>query len=214
MLTRVMLRLMLIGLLVIGVVAMLNTDANARSCGAWGCFTGSFIICTELTGTPHKASVVLFTLTNITVEAICRGPGINGQVVLGTASHPDIIIEATSETFEVDETGKVTACVEVEVDTPDQEICNNNWTKARGPDGTPSDAITYTDWVGQWFACVPETKNPNNDPDPCHDSVTGALTIAQEAFDTDMGFCTRTVERDENYVPIGGTCECTELNPD
>jgi hypothetical protein len=177
-------RVMLIGLLVIGAVAMLETDANAqRSCGAWGCSWGSTIMCAELTNAP-SGSRLRVTFTNITVEAICIGP--QDQVVRGRSSNPDIIAQEIVAPVEPG-TGHSTACVEVETDVPEDEICNNAWTKAPG-----SDAIISYNWIGEWL------------------SKQGRL------LDTDTGVCSGEPDRDENHVPQSGlgSCDCTEINPD
>jgi len=216
-------RVMLIGLSIIGVVAMLETDANAqRGCGGWGCCWCSAIsMCAEIKGVPKKPSIVVVTFTNVVIEAICIGP--QGQVVEGQASRPSITREVEDTDFEVDETGRIIACVKVETDIPQAEICNQMWTKARAPEKptdpdiepfTPSDAIVSYNWTGRWLACVPESRD---DQDPCHSSVDGSLTIASSPFDTDTGFCSGDPVRDaaNGYVPTPlGRCACTEINPD
>jgi len=215
-------RAILVGLLVIGAVVMLETDASAqRGCGNWGCCWCSAIkMCAEVKGVPQKPSIVVVTFTDVVIEAICIGP--QGQVVTGQASRPRITRNVPSTDFEVDETGRIIACVEVESDIPQSQICNNNWEKARAPEEptdpdiepfTPSDAIISYKWIGEWFACQPESRD---DPDPCQDAA-GALTIASSPFDRDTGFCSGDPDRDADngYVPTPlGRCTCTEINPD
>jgi hypothetical protein len=193
-------RLVLIGALVISMVALFGSNANAQFFDGWGWF-GFSSLEGEITlhGIPNPTStptVVIVTATLGSVEIICLNPNDkNRPATPGNAGTRQVtIVDPLDGNNSIDKkkgTGTSKPTIDLSFAEDRVNCVNPNWDFV-----TDSAAVTQFLATMQSFRCIAESKT---DPNPCI-AADGTLTIEATPRDSVSLSCTINgpVVRDPN----------------